>query len=244
LLPGVPPGTIIGHEFVGVIAEAGSGVQRFKPGDRVAVPPATWCGTCASCKRQESQHCPHGGVWGGGEIFGKGLAGAQAPYVRVPLEEALEAYDLFENHWLPVVNYDKEVNDYFYDPDRGPKNVWEYFFEPVMGFSYAVVEDLLRKGELSEAELHVYPAELMWEWHRFDPDRVATFWHDEPPREIPVSKSPRRNRISSLTASRLARSPEDRLSATVTSAPLCRSSSVSALPMKEAPPVTRTFKPR
>ncbi len=84
LLPGVVPGTIIGHEFVGVIAETGTGVERFKPGDRVAVPPATWCGTCRACRRQEVQHCPHGGVWGGGEIFGKGLAGAQASYVRVP----------------------------------------------------------------------------------------------------------------------------------------------------------------
>ena len=84
VIPGIPPGTIIGHEFVGVIAEAGAGVERFKPGDRVAVPPATWCGKCPTCKRRDVQYCPHGGIWGAGEIFGKGLAGAQAQYVRVP----------------------------------------------------------------------------------------------------------------------------------------------------------------
>lgn len=84
VIPGIQPGTVIGHEFVGVIAETGTGVERFKPGDRVAVPPATWCGNCPTCKRKEVQYCPHGGIWGAGDIFGKGLAGAQAHYVRVP----------------------------------------------------------------------------------------------------------------------------------------------------------------
>jgi len=84
VIPGIQAGTIIGHEFVGVIAEAGAGVERFKPGDRVAVPPATWCGNCPTCKRKDVQYCPHGGIWGAGDLFGKGLAGAQAGYVRVP----------------------------------------------------------------------------------------------------------------------------------------------------------------
>jgi alcohol dehydrogenase len=84
VIPGILPGTIIGHEFVGIVEEAGAGVERCKPGDRVAVPPATWCGKCRTCKRGDVQYCPHGGVWGAGEVFGKGLAGAQADYVRVP----------------------------------------------------------------------------------------------------------------------------------------------------------------
>ena len=84
LLPGVSPGIVIGHEFVGVVDEVGVGVRRFKKGDRVAVAAATWCGTCPFCRRGEFQYCLNGGVWGGGEIFGKGLPGAQADYVRVP----------------------------------------------------------------------------------------------------------------------------------------------------------------
>lgn len=83
-LPGIPPGTIMGHEFVGEVQEAGPGVRRFKPGDRVSVPAAVWCGTCSSCRRGEVQYCQNGGVWGGGEIFGKGLQGAQTSFVRVP----------------------------------------------------------------------------------------------------------------------------------------------------------------
>jgi 2-desacetyl-2-hydroxyethyl bacteriochlorophyllide A dehydrogenase len=84
LIPGMTPGTVIGHEFVGVIEETGSDVTRFKKGDRVAVPAATWCGHCTACKRGEVQYCENGGVWGGGEIFGRGLSGAQTSYVRVP----------------------------------------------------------------------------------------------------------------------------------------------------------------
>lgn len=88
LIPGIPPGTVLGHEFVGVIEEAGSDVSRFKVGDRVAVPAAAWCGMCPACKRAEVQYCNNGGVWGGGEIFGRGLAGAQTSYVRVPFADA------------------------------------------------------------------------------------------------------------------------------------------------------------
>jgi 2-desacetyl-2-hydroxyethyl bacteriochlorophyllide A dehydrogenase len=84
LIPGYVPGTIIGHEFVGRVVEVGAGVKKFKPGDRVAAPAATWCGTCPACRRNQVQYCPNGGVWGGGEIFGKGLPGAQAEFIRIP----------------------------------------------------------------------------------------------------------------------------------------------------------------
>lgn len=84
LIPGVPPGTVMGHEFVGVVEAVGDEVARFRPGDRVAAPAAIWCGLCPACRRGEVQHCVESQVWGGGEIFGKGLPGAQAELVRVP----------------------------------------------------------------------------------------------------------------------------------------------------------------
>jgi threonine dehydrogenase-like Zn-dependent dehydrogenase len=84
LIPGYTPGTVMGHEFVGVVEEVGSDVMDFKPGERVAAPPVTWCGVCPACKRGDPQHCTRGGVWGGGEIFGRGLGGAQTVYIRIP----------------------------------------------------------------------------------------------------------------------------------------------------------------
>lgn len=82
-IPGAGPGTLLGHEFVGVVEEAGRAVKKFQPGDRVNAAAATWCGTCPSCKRGDVQYCVNGGVWGGGEVFGKGLPGAQTSYIRV-----------------------------------------------------------------------------------------------------------------------------------------------------------------
>jgi threonine dehydrogenase-like Zn-dependent dehydrogenase len=82
-IPGAGPGTLLGHEFVGTIEEVGPAVRKFKPGDRVDAAAATWCGTCPACRRGDVQYCVNGGVWGGGEIFGKGLPGAQTSHIRV-----------------------------------------------------------------------------------------------------------------------------------------------------------------
>jgi alcohol dehydrogenase len=83
LIPGCGPGNINGHEFVGIVEEVGSAVTKFKPGNRVSAPPAFWCGICPACKRGDIQYCHNGGYYGGGEIYGKNLQGAQATYLRV-----------------------------------------------------------------------------------------------------------------------------------------------------------------
>ncbi|MFW6175711.1 MAG: alcohol dehydrogenase catalytic domain-containing protein [Acidobacteriota bacterium] len=36
---GLDPGTVMGHELVGEVVEAGVEVERFRPGDRVVAPP-------------------------------------------------------------------------------------------------------------------------------------------------------------------------------------------------------------
>jgi alcohol dehydrogenase, propanol-preferring len=52
-LPLVP-----GHEIVGVIAEKGAGVRRFKIGDRVGIPWLGWtCGECEFCRSGRENLC-------------------------------------------------------------------------------------------------------------------------------------------------------------------------------------------
>lgn len=75
----VVPGTVIGHEAVGVITAIGSGVRRFKPGDRVIVSCITACGSCKYCRRDIPSNCENGG-W----ALGNTIDGCQAEYVRVP----------------------------------------------------------------------------------------------------------------------------------------------------------------
>lgn len=52
-LPHVP-----GHELVGVVAEIGADVRRWKVGDRVTTPFVCGCGICQWCRQGQAQVCP------------------------------------------------------------------------------------------------------------------------------------------------------------------------------------------
>jgi len=83
---GLDAGTIMGHEFLGTVVEAGAAVARFKEGARVVAPFTTSCGACFYCKQGLTCRCERGQLFGWVE-GGKGLHGAQAEYVRVPLAD-------------------------------------------------------------------------------------------------------------------------------------------------------------
>jgi alcohol dehydrogenase len=78
-LPAVTDGRIIGHEGIGIIDEAGSGVANYKKGDHVLISCTTSCGKCENCKKAMYSHCEKGG-W----ILGNLIDGTQAEYVRIP----------------------------------------------------------------------------------------------------------------------------------------------------------------
>lgn len=80
-VPRAVSGTVIGHEFVGVVEELGPGVQGFEVGDRVAVNVETFCGHCFFCSRGWVNNCTDPA---GGWAMGCRINGAQAEYVRVP----------------------------------------------------------------------------------------------------------------------------------------------------------------
>lgn len=78
-VPTCRPGTVLGHEGVGVVESAGPDVKRFRPGDKVLISCITACGTCDYCKRGMYSHCITGG-W----ILGNRIDGTQAEFVRIP----------------------------------------------------------------------------------------------------------------------------------------------------------------
>ncbi len=78
----VEPGTVIGHEFVGVVEEVGSAVTKFKPGDRVLSMAAVNCGRCRACRNRLVFACENGGAYGCGPKMGN-LQGVQVEYARV-----------------------------------------------------------------------------------------------------------------------------------------------------------------
>jgi threonine dehydrogenase-like Zn-dependent dehydrogenase len=86
------PGTILGHEAVGIVEEIGPGVRNLRKGDRVVVPSTISCGACSYCRAGYTSQCdkanpggPTAGTafYGGPENSGS-FNGLQAEYARIP----------------------------------------------------------------------------------------------------------------------------------------------------------------
>jgi len=93
-------GDIMGHEFMGVVVDAGPEVTQLQIGDRVVVPFVIACGACHFCDMQLYSACEttnpdegtlvnRTGIRPGAALFGYthqygGVPGGQAEYVRVP----------------------------------------------------------------------------------------------------------------------------------------------------------------
>ena len=56
VIPGLQPGDILGHEFMGRVVETGS-KSTLKKGDRVVVPFTISCGACFFCQQQQFSAC-------------------------------------------------------------------------------------------------------------------------------------------------------------------------------------------
>lgn len=82
--PGIEPGMVVGHEFVGEIVEVGGEVRRVRQGDKVMSSDFAACGHCGWCDGGNHWHCRERAFFGTGTSFGPALAGAQAEFVRVP----------------------------------------------------------------------------------------------------------------------------------------------------------------
>jgi threonine dehydrogenase-like Zn-dependent dehydrogenase len=93
---GMKPGTILGHEGVGIIEEIGSGVRNLNIGDRVVVPSTIACGYCSYCRGGYQSQCDNAnpnGAEAGTAFFGGPAAtgpfnGLQAEFARIPYANA------------------------------------------------------------------------------------------------------------------------------------------------------------
>ena len=110
-MPAMKDGDILGHEFMGIVEQAGPAVTAVRKGDRVIVPFNIFCGQCFFCARElyaacETTNVQTGTLEGRGAIVNKksikpgaalfgythlygGVAGGQAERVRVPKGNAV-----------------------------------------------------------------------------------------------------------------------------------------------------------
>jgi threonine dehydrogenase-like Zn-dependent dehydrogenase len=121
-LAGMQPGTILGHEGVGVIEELGSNARNLNVGDRVVVGSTIGCGYCMYCRRGFYAQCdnanpngPQAGTafFGGPQPTGP-FHGMQAEYARIPFaavncvklpeqvtdQQAIMISDIFPTGWF------------------------------------------------------------------------------------------------------------------------------------------------
>lgn len=103
-IPATEQGDIFGHEFMGIVEEAGPAVTAVKKGDRVVIPFVIACGQCFFCQMDLTAACettntgrgslvnkkgipPGAALFGYSHLYG-GVPGGQAEYVRVPKANA------------------------------------------------------------------------------------------------------------------------------------------------------------
>jgi threonine 3-dehydrogenase len=83
----IPIGLVIGHEFVGEIADAGSNVSDFYPGDIVSGEGHVVCGRCRNCLAGRRHLCAHT------QGIGVNRAGAFAEYIALPMTNIWRHHD-------------------------------------------------------------------------------------------------------------------------------------------------------
>jgi threonine dehydrogenase-like Zn-dependent dehydrogenase len=91
-MSGMKPGTILGHEGVGVVEQLGDDVRNLDVGDRVVIPSTIACGNCSYCRAGYYAQCmnanPNGPEAGtaffGGPEATEPFDGLQADKARIP----------------------------------------------------------------------------------------------------------------------------------------------------------------
>jgi threonine dehydrogenase-like Zn-dependent dehydrogenase len=121
-MAGMKPGTILGHEGVGVVEQLGRDVRDFDAGDRVVICSTIACGTCSYCRGGYFAQCdnanpngPEAGTsfFGGPQTTGP-INGLQAERARIPFasttmvklpdsvsdDQAILISDIFPTGWF------------------------------------------------------------------------------------------------------------------------------------------------
>ncbi len=83
----IPINLVIGHEFVGEIAEVGSNVSDFYPGDIVSGEGHVVCGRCRNCLAGRRHLCAHT------QGIGVNRPGAFAEYIALPMTNIWRHHD-------------------------------------------------------------------------------------------------------------------------------------------------------
>ena len=171
VIPGVLPGDVLGHEFMGEVVETGKD-STLKKGQRVVVPFTISCGGCFHCKIQQYSACensnpaekqdmsatlyghPMSALFGYSHLTG-GYSGGQAEYARVPFsdvgpivipdhlddDEVLFLSDILPTGWMAAENAEIQPDDTVAVWGCGPVGLFAVQSALVMGASKVIAID-------------------------------------------------------------------------------------------------------
>ncbi|WP_025041128.1 zinc-dependent alcohol dehydrogenase [Nitrosospira briensis] len=187
-IPELKDGDILGHEFMGVVVDAGSEVAALQKGDRVVVPFVIACGECFFCEKQLFSACEttnpdrsaimnKKNVRSGAALFGYthlygGVPGGQAEYVRVPKanvgpikvpQTLADEQVLFLSDILPT-GYQAVLN-----ADIGPGSSVAIFGAGPVGLMAAACARMLGADKIFMVDHHPYRLEFARETYGIFP---------------------------------------------------------------------------
>ena len=170
-IPGVQPGDVLGHEFMGRVVETGKD-STLEKGQRVVVPFTISCGGCFHCQIQQYSACqnsnpaekqdmsatlyghPMAGLFGYSHLTG-GYSGGQAEYVRVPFsdvgpivvpdhlddDQVLFLSDILPTGWMAAENAEIQPDDTVAVWGCGPVGLFAIQSAILMGASKVIAID-------------------------------------------------------------------------------------------------------
>lgn len=164
-------GYCLGHEAVGEVVEAGSGVRRFAVGDRVLLPGSTGCTHCPACRTGRVARCERGQAACYG--LSHALPGSQAQAVAVPsadtnlvtvpdgvsAEAALLLTDNAPTAWYGARRAGITPGDTVAVIGLGPVGLLSVMAAQIMGAGRVLAVDLVPERRARAAELGAQPVE-------------------------------------------------------------------------------------
>jgi threonine dehydrogenase-like Zn-dependent dehydrogenase len=162
-MAGMKPGTILGHEGVGVVEALGENVRNFERGERVVICSTIACGSCSYCRAGYYAQCdranpngPQAGTafFGGPEPTGP-FDGLQAELARIPFahtgmvrlpdevsdDQAIMISDIFPTGWFGAELADVSDGDTVVVFGAGPVGVFAVVSANLQGAARVICVD-------------------------------------------------------------------------------------------------------
>jgi threonine dehydrogenase-like Zn-dependent dehydrogenase len=169
------PGTVLGHEAIGIVEELGEDVTNLRQGDRVVIPSTIGCGSCSYCRSGYFAQCdtanPNGRDAGstffGGPKGSGSIDGLQAEYARIPFanvgpmklpeemseEDAILLSDIFPTGYFGAKLAEIRSGDTVAVFGCGPVGIFSIISAFLLGASRVLAIDCLN-DRLQQAQSH------------------------------------------------------------------------------------------